>query len=354
MEMENANKQEGPIQAPQENLPFHRGILNQKGSFIIILGIILIILVIGIGGYYFGTRNKQTVQDKTLNNVQPSPTSRISTTPPATMSKTPYLAAFMRKGEIWIKNFLSNQEYKVSETAKVEEPVFSPNAKYLYYFEIVHAGGGFPRYGLFVSDVNGYSEKTFKMVANQHASKLKWSSDGNYLGMVLFANDIPGGSQYFEEAFIYDTGSQKETSLGKLTKGTSEGDAYLVNASCDKLELQYTEFCKEYVSYIAVPRNDVYKGGYKNEEYSKSKYTKSNYKLTKSERLENGLVVLEYYTGEPQNPESKWGIGGGVFIPGYDVGVTETYTILIDEQAGKILQELPMAIDSDFVFDANF
>lgn len=322
--------------------------MNQKGfsPLLIILGIILIIGIVG-WSYYLSTPQKPKLQSQNPTiTSQPSP----QPSPTSIVSKTPHLAAFMRKGEIWIKNFLSNQEYKVSKTAKVEGPVFSPNGKYLYYFQIVHAGGGFPRYSMFVSDVNGYSEKTLSMGANGHASKLKWSTDSNYLGVVLFANDIPGGSQYYEEAFIYDSTTQKEISLGKLTKGSLEGDAYLVNASCDKLEPQYKAFCKEYVSYIAIPKSNDYKGGYKSEEFSKSKYTKPNYKLSRSEKLENGLMILEYYTGEPQNPESKWGIGGGVFVPGYDVGVIETYTILLNEQEGKVVQEIPMAIDSDFIF----
>lgn len=89
---------------------------------------------------------------------------------------------------------------------------------------------------------------------------------------------------------------------------------------------------------------------YKIEDFRKSKYTKPNYNLTKSQKLDNGLVVLEYYTGEPQNPESQWGIGGGSFVPGYDKGVTETYTILLNEQSDKVILELPRAVDSDFVF----
>lgn len=346
MEMDNTNQQAQPTQTPVQTESSYNPIANQKGTFLIPIGVVLIILIVGVGAYLLGLRQNQSSQ----NSIQQTITTAPVSTPVLNTKVTSKYAVFMRKGEIWTKDFTTNQEKKISKTAKVGSPKLSPSGKHLYYFQIVHAGGGFPRYSLFISDIQGQREETFSMGANHYASKLKWSNDGNYLGMVLFANDIPGSSQYYEEVFIYDTNTQKEVSLGRLTKGTSEGDAYQISASCENLLPRHVTFCKEYVAYIAVPRNNEYKGDYKSEEYSKSKYTKPNYILTRSEKLDNGLVVLEYYTGEPQNPESKWGIGGGVFVPGYDEGVTQTYTILLNEIRGEVIQEIPLAIDTDFLF----
>jgi len=53
--------QEVPItQAPIENEPAQKSLLNQKGSFLIILGaVVLILVLLGVGGYYFRTQTNQ-------------------------------------------------------------------------------------------------------------------------------------------------------------------------------------------------------------------------------------------------------------------------------------------------------
>jgi hypothetical protein len=348
MEMENAQQSSlNQPSPPVNNVPQS----HPSKKPLIAAGVIIGLFIFGIGGYFIGTRNTAT------NKPSPSsvPQQSSSSIPTVTASPiSPKMVVFMRKGEIWIKDFITNQDKKISKTAKVDSPKFSPTGQHLYYFQIVHAGGGFPRYNLFVNDARGTYEKTFTNGANHYASKLKWSNDGKYLGMVLFGNDIPGGANYSEEAYIYDTIAKNEVLMGKLSRGyktydNEPQDQYIVEGNCSKIESAYKSFCEEYVAYLKTPRSND-KPGYKSEEYSKSKYTKPNYQLTKSEKLVNGLVVLEYYTGEPQNPESNWGIGGGVFVPGYDEGVTQTYTVLLDETTDKVITELPLAINTDFIF----
>lgn len=352
--MENTNQPQIPIQSPGQNQPvLPENQPSQSKKIIIILAIIVVFLAFGVGGYILGTRNSNLGNLKPFNSsTSPSPTSTMKATiSPTTINKVPQMVAFMRNGEIWIKDFTTSQEKKISKTAKVQGPTFSPSGKHLRYFELVQLAGGFPTYSLFISDIQGQNEKTFTNRAN-YASKFKWSNDGQYLAMVLFAGIFPvEGANNFEEAFIYDTQTQKEVSIGRLIKGSSEGDVYLVNTSCDRLQSQYVTFCKEYTAYIAVPRKNENKGGYKSEEFKNSKYTKPNYQLARSEKLDNGLVILEYYTGEPQNPEATGGwVAGPAFVPGYDQGVTETYTILLDEATGNVIAEIPLAIQTDFIF----
>lgn len=350
--MGNTNQQQFPSQTLPQNQSFQSYFTNQKGNFILLVAIVVLVLVVGAGAYLLGVKDNQPNKVTTPGQTnQPSPISMLESSPTTTITSTTLkLVAFMRQGDIFIKDFSTNQERKVSKTPKVEGPILSPSGKDLYYFQIVHAGGGFPRYSLFVSDTKGQNEKTFVKGANHYASKLKWSSGGDYLGMVLFGNDIPGGVNYSEEAYIYDVSTQKETLISKIKRTDLSNDQYVLEGSCNQLQPQYISFCNEYSSYLNKARSDEYKEGYKSDEYKNSKYTKPNYILSKSQKLGNGLVVLEYYTGEPQNPESKWGIGGGVFVPGYDEGVTQTYTVLLDESTSKAIIELPLAIDTDFLF----
>lgn len=65
--------QEVPItQAHLENKPIHKNLLNQKGSFLLILGLVIIIIVFGAGGYLL-TMNKNQNSNQYIS--QPTPTS---------------------------------------------------------------------------------------------------------------------------------------------------------------------------------------------------------------------------------------------------------------------------------------
>lgn len=335
---------------PQNPLPQNNVPINQKGNFLLILGIVVLVLIVGVIAYFLGAKNNQTNQYSTSKkeNQQLSPTNK---TEQKTITATPKLAAFMKKGDIWLKDFASNKELKVSKTSIVESPHLSSDGKYVAYFSIIHATGGFPRGNLYLTDAQGSNESSLGLT-NGFASRLTWSKDANYLGYILF----PDGQA--SKAVLYDAGLNKkitETEVNSLRKDSSNipvltiDKSYNVDLNCNKLDTKYLSFCKEYEQVLNSDAKP-YSGGYKTEQYSKSQYTKANYKLTRSEHLDNGLVVLEYYTGEPQNPESKWGEGGGSFVPGYDEGVTETYTVLMDESTGKIITEIPLAIDTNFIF----
>lgn len=315
-------------------------VLTHQSTKIVVIVAVVLSLLIGVGDYISSTPS-------TRNVVSPTNVPTV-TTAPASVNAKPRMVAFMRKGEIWVKDFTTGEERKVSKTPKVSGPMLSPNGQNVYYFEIIYAGGGFPRTKMFVNNIQGSSEKIFTKGANHHSSKLKWSSDGTYLGFVLFGND------FSQEAYIYDTTTQTEILIGRLSQGPLTNDdhlqdQYLVDGNCNNVEATYKSFCEEYVSYLRTPRtNDD--TSYNRKKFSESIYTKPNYKLSRSRKLDTGLVVLEYFTGEPQNPESKWGIGGGLFVPGYDEGVTQTYTIVLDEKIDTVIAEIPLAVETDIIF----
>ena len=272
-----------------------------------------------------------------------------------TIRRNPKLVAFMREGDLWKKDYPTGEETKLSKASKVSNPRFSPDGKHIVYSEIIYATGGFPTYALYIIDVEGEYEHLFSLSGNDFASKLIWSKDGKLLGITLFAIDLLGSSDYYEKVFIYDVSTRQEIPVGMLNKReTFNSDRYTLsdNTACTKLKQSYQDFCAEYISYISLEREWIDTRRYKREEFINSEYTKPGYKLYRSEKLDNGLVILEYYTGDPQNPESKWqkGSGSGLFYPGYDKGVTETYTLLVNEDIGEIIDEISQAVNSDFYF----
>lgn len=64
-----------------ENEPIHKNLLNQKGSFILILGVVIILVVLGVGGYFL-TKNKNSNSNQYIS--QPTPTS----TQPTSLNET--------------------------------------------------------------------------------------------------------------------------------------------------------------------------------------------------------------------------------------------------------------------------
>lgn len=351
MELDTTNQQIKPVQEPPQNQPL-LNVANHKWFVPVIIGVAILLSVIAGGAYYLGTQKNQTSYQS--NSQQASPSPFLKQTPTTTITNTSYtpkLASFMRQGEIFVKDFATNKETKVSKTPKVGSPYFSSDGKYLAYFSIVHAGDGFPRTNLYLSDVQTGTE-TLLGLTNEFASRITWSKTGNYVGYILF----PDGQA--SKAVLYDAGLRKKVTEVEVSSLRTDGSnipvlttdkSYNVSLNCNQLQASYIDFCNEFESVLNRDAKP-YSGSYKAEQFSKSQYTKANYQLTRSERLDNGLIVLEYYTGEPQNPESKWGIGGGVFVPGYDEGVTQTYTVLIDEISGKVITEIPLAVNTKFIF----
>src|SRR5687767_1533239 len=129
---------------------------SQKGSFPIILGVLVFLIVIIGGVYYLGTqRNNPTNKNVNTNTTTLSPTGSSSAT---VSSTTPKFAAFMREGEIWVRDLTTNQEKKVSKTHPVDSPKISYDGKYIGYFGLIHGGGGFPTSEFYVADTEGEYE----------------------------------------------------------------------------------------------------------------------------------------------------------------------------------------------------
>lgn len=82
MEVENAQQQVNQGNNLNQSPPSVNPITNQKGNFLLIIGVVVLVLVIGAGAYYLRTRKPAT--------IVPSPTSVItSPTPQVTPTSSP-------------------------------------------------------------------------------------------------------------------------------------------------------------------------------------------------------------------------------------------------------------------------
>ncbi len=59
-------------QVPIENEPMHKSLLNQKGSFLLIIAVTVIIILIGVGSYILGGKKSQPVQNAIPQSSQTS------------------------------------------------------------------------------------------------------------------------------------------------------------------------------------------------------------------------------------------------------------------------------------------
>ena len=309
---------------------------KKKGSTFLVAVVLFLILMLSF-----------IIIKKTINDGN----YRINDSEQTNTNLTPSIAVFMRNGEIWIKNYDIDKESKISKATKVTLPHISPNGKYITYSEITHDTGGFPTNKIFINNIDGKSEYRFSLNGNNYGSKLMWSGDDSLLGLILFPEQDFKTQDNYGQAYMYDPAEESEIFIGDLKMSDSTStDSYMLknNSSCNSLKDQYKLFCNKYINYLKKSRDYDNSIVYKRDKFSGEDYVRTEYKLLRSEKLMNGLVVLEYYTGKPQNPESNWDQGS--FVPGYDTGTTETYTLLIDEASNTIIDSVERAVGIDYYF----
>lgn len=142
-----------PVTPPVESQPIHKNILNQKGSFIIIIGIILIALIVGAAGYYlYANRKSNNVSNQTPSGISPTqPPANVDVSQNGTAAfvfissngkigflkekavDTSQWGGLTRIGELWtIEN---NQPKKLVDDAPVIDFVWAPDGNRLVYFK---------------------------------------------------------------------------------------------------------------------------------------------------------------------------------------------------------------------------
>lgn len=278
--------------------------------------------------------------------VTSTPTPTVYVTPTLTPTPTvfvpqyagqkPVMAAFMRRGQIWVKDYVTGEERRVSQTEPVEGPNLSPSGNFVYYYDIVYAVGGYPRYRTYIADVNGNTEYKLSGATNFHGSKFKWSDDGHYLG-VVYLDDNPRTKT--SGVYLYDTLKQKEILIGK---SIPDDDMYDVDDTCTILSDDARNFCIDYISYLIKPRVSLHI----DDAYEKYKNLSNGYTLESGLREANGTIMLDFYKGKALHPFGAI----GMYVPGYDEGVTDTYSILIDAHTDEVIDRIQNAVQTDYIF----
>lgn len=144
-------------------------ILNQKGNFIIVLGVIFIVFLVIVGVYILGVRKNQLVNQDYVQKVNPSQVQPIQPVP-NNVNKI----AFIRSGEVWIMNEDGTEQKKL----------------------LSHTPISFSNSNITPED-NKVISNTFN---DQYYTNLAWSKDGTHLAVTAFSKAIEeeGQNEKFE------------------------------------------------------------------------------------------------------------------------------------------------------------
>lgn len=144
MEADNTFQQPTPVQPPIEKQSFFRNLVNQKGNFIIIIGLIFIIFIVGIGAYIFGKQQYKGSNTKNNDQSQSTTEQTITTINPSqfpansTINKIKEIekVTYIKDGDIYTYNLKSNQINKLTSYGFNSWSILSPNNSKIAFLSI--------------------------------------------------------------------------------------------------------------------------------------------------------------------------------------------------------------------------
>ena len=120
MEIDNTNQTDSPTQISPQNLPPQNNpLINKKGAFLPILGIILLLLIVGGEAYLLGQRSNKTINN---NNQSITPTSSPATN--TSVSAQPQQPVTKQK-----ISFISDALYIADSDGSNKELIYKPHGE---------------------------------------------------------------------------------------------------------------------------------------------------------------------------------------------------------------------------------
>lgn len=264
MEIEKTEKVELPVQTLEEKLPIAGKGLNQKGNFIIILGVVFIILIAGVGRYLYLSKQKNVNTSTNVSQNNPLPTTNNTQDPDNTnpvAKQTKY--SFLRDGDIWVSD--NGNQKKITDYKHNSFPVLSHDSQKIAYLstpeetvkqiEDIEKAGGIlgglgPGYNIWVINFDGSNAK--KLTSSSIAyPEIQFSPNDEYISFISpydnriivlgaengkqILNVKMKGSASIHKNHIWDSDSQNifiaESVSGTQTAQYSGVSVYKVNLS---------------------------------------------------------------------------------------------------------------------------
>lgn len=216
MEIDNSIQQQAPLQTSTQEQSFKDKVLNQKGNFIIILGVILVTFVIGIGGYFLMQKNNKDSKTPVNQQNVDQPTQQINT------SKK---IMFVKNGKLQfcVADCRNPAEISTIDVKNSESFILSSDNTKLYFVKSNN---------LWTSNSDG---SEVKQITNNNYSDnelqiflLGVSKDNN---KIFFSYELPVGMGDFKKnpalkygVYYYDFSSQKLNFIKEIP--IKQGESY--------------------------------------------------------------------------------------------------------------------------------
>ena len=144
METDNTFQQPTPVQPSIEKQSFFRNLVNQKGNFIVVIGLIVIIFVVGIGAYLLGTKQNKSLNTTNNNLTQLNVTQTPTTTDSSNTSVNPAVnkvinvdrTVYIKDGDVYTYGLNTNQIKKLTSYGFNSWAILSPDNSKIAFLSI--------------------------------------------------------------------------------------------------------------------------------------------------------------------------------------------------------------------------